>query len=105
MFNSVDTNFNAIIKRSNMIGRIRREIECLTFNHRLSGLGMSTKVFESICSPALVVVLRSAVPAGKDLAIAKQLEEILRVGWVRSLNGIVEPNLSARIRWNIARSD
>lgn len=65
---------------------------------------MRAEVFETISGSSLIAVLSSAVPAGEDLPITEQLEEILRVRGVGIVDGIVEPDLRARVAWNVAGS-
>lgn len=105
VFNTMNPNFNAVVKWPNLTGWLSREAESLTLDNRLTSLRVDPKILESVCSPALIVVLCSAIPASKDLAVAEQLEEILGIRRVRILDRIVKPDLRARISWNIARGD
>lgn len=86
VFNPMNPNFDAVVEWSEAGGWLSGKAESLTLDNWLSGVRMSAEVLETVGSSALVVVLRSEVPAGKDFTIAEQLEEVLRVGRVRSLN-------------------
>lgn len=105
MFNAVDPDFNTVFKWSDVTRWLNIEAESLTLDDRLSCLRMSAKVLQSVCSPAPVIVPCSAIPAGEDLTVAEQLEEVLRVRRVRIFNRIVKPNLRARVGWDVARGD
>lgn len=98
----MNPKFDAVVKRTNLTGRLVRETESLTLDHWQASLRVSAKVFKTECCSALIVVLCSAVPAGKALAVVEQLEEILRIRGMRILNRVVKPDLSTRIRRNVA---
>jgi hypothetical protein len=89
MFDSIDSELDAIIKRADSLFAILwRELESLTIDKRRAGDVVVANIHDVVGYLTMVAVLRSAVPTRHYLAIVKHLEEVGGIRWMRSVNRV-----------------
>ena len=106
MFNSMHSDFDAVIKWANVSSRLcRHEFENLPLDKSHSSEPIVADVLNIVRHLATVSMLRSAVPACHDLAVVKHLKEVGGIRRVRSINGVLEPDLRTWVDGHVAGGD
>ena len=94
MFDSMHSDLDAIIKSAHVFPAICCcESESLPLDERHAGEVIIANILDVVEHVATVSMLRSAVPTRHELAVVEHFEEVRGTWWMRSINGVLEPDL------------